>query len=216
MIQNFSWRNKETIRPWYNNAFSLIKNFPNDLKVLDLGSGLGEFAQILKTKFDDITCCDGEKDYVEKLRKKGLETYKFDFNKKFPLKGNSFNLVIALEVIEHLTEPVNFINETKRILLEKGYLLISTPNIAWFGYRFFSLIGKPPYKTGYHLQFYNFHTFKKILRDNSFELIKSSSITPFPLIGRLILKLTGKPIWITVNKWQNLVAQDLIFLAQKK
>lgn len=216
MIPDFSWRRKKMIRPWYKGAFSLASTLSDDLEVLELGSGLGEFAPMLKTKFSKITCCDGEPTYVKELEKKGYNTYQFDFNQKFPFKNNRFDLVITLEVIEHLVEPANFIDEIKRILRKKGYLLISTPNISWFGFRFFSLIGRPPFRAGYHFQFYNFYTFKKLLINNGFSLKKTASITPIPLLARLVLQLTQKSFHLKIDHWQNMFAQHLIFLLQKK
>ena len=40
---------------------------------------------------------------------------------------NSFDLVIASEVLEHLWNPHNFFNEAYRVLRADGYLIIETP-----------------------------------------------------------------------------------------
>jgi 2-polyprenyl-3-methyl-5-hydroxy-6-metoxy-1,4-benzoquinol methylase len=39
----------------------------------------------------------------------------------------SFDLVLASEVVEHLWNPQNFFNEAYRILKPSGYLILSTP-----------------------------------------------------------------------------------------
>lgn len=69
-------------------------------------------------------------------------------NSKFPFKigdvkniphpDNSFDIIVAAEVLEHITEPEKALKEIKRILKPKGIFIFSTPNnnlfwrISWF------------------------------------------------------------------------------------
>ena len=48
--------------------------------------------------------------------------------KKMPLKGDSFDTVVAGELIEHLKTPENFLKECKRVLKSGGRCIITTPN----------------------------------------------------------------------------------------
>ena len=49
----------------------------------------------------------------------------------FPYPDGHFDLVIAGEIIEHLTyDPMHLLLEARRVLCEGGYLLITTPNVA--------------------------------------------------------------------------------------
>ena len=50
-----------------------------------------------------------------------------DFSKEFDRK---FNLIIAVEIIEHLEWPRHFLAEIRSLLNDGGYLLLSTPNVA--------------------------------------------------------------------------------------
>jgi len=47
---------------------------------------------------------------------------------EIPLSDNSVDLLISFETIEHLNRPLQFLKETKRVLSEKGILIISSPN----------------------------------------------------------------------------------------
>jgi len=47
---------------------------------------------------------------------------------KMPLKSNSFDTIIAGELIEHLSKPVKFFKESKRVLKSEGIIIITTPN----------------------------------------------------------------------------------------
>jgi SAM-dependent methyltransferase len=56
----------------------------------------------------------------------------FDVEKDtFPYPDEHFDLVIAGEIIEHLVyDPMHMLIEARRVLSDRGFLLITTPNIA--------------------------------------------------------------------------------------
>ena len=59
-----------------------------------------------------------------------LDVKNFNMEKDpWPYDDASFDLVIASEVIEHLTQdPMHVISEANRVLSSKGKLFITTPN----------------------------------------------------------------------------------------
>jgi len=61
-----------------------------------------------------------------------------------PVEDNFFDVVIAGDLIEHLMDTDAFLVELYRILRPNGYLLITTPNLAWWWSRFRFLFGKVP------------------------------------------------------------------------
>jgi 2-polyprenyl-3-methyl-5-hydroxy-6-metoxy-1,4-benzoquinol methylase len=205
------WRKQNLNRPWYRKAIELLPNLKFK-KVLELGSGNGELASVLKSKAINLTCSDNSPIYVKNLKKYGLKAIKTDFNLPLPFDSNQFDLVISLEVIEHLYQAENFLSEIHRILKPKGQLIISTPNIAWWGYRFYMLLGQPPKKEGYHLRFFTHHTLTKLLAKSGLKIIESNSFCTIPFINRIL----PKPIYPTISFWPNFIAQDLVFLCQKK
>ena len=56
-----------------------------------------------------------------------------DLNQKIKFDNNSFDFVVALDVVEHLDDPKIFINECLRISKDKVYIVL--PNIAYFEFR---------------------------------------------------------------------------------
>jgi len=48
--------------------------------------------------------------------------------------STSFDLILLLDVIEHLREPSKILSECERVLKPKGFLLVSTPNKLSFDY----------------------------------------------------------------------------------
>src|SRR6185437_2987599 len=50
---------------------------------------------------------------------------------EFPYADGYFDLVLATEIIEHMThDPMWMLLESRRVLADGGYLLISTPNVG--------------------------------------------------------------------------------------
>lgn len=76
---------------------------------------------------------------------RGLDITKGDdLEKPFKVKSNSINLVIALEVIEHLFDTDHFLTEICRVLKPGGFLILSTPNLASLLNRLRLLFGRYP------------------------------------------------------------------------
>jgi len=99
---------------------------PISFKVLDIGAGHGAFSQKLYELGYDVHACDlfPELFYFDKIT-----CTKVDITKPFPYADNSFDLLIAIEVSEHITDHENFFSESGRILRPGGKLYLTTPNI---------------------------------------------------------------------------------------
>src|SRR3989344_9201433 len=57
---------------------------------------------------------------------------------KLPFRSSSFNAVFALEVLEHVFEPVKVLEEIKRVLKKNGYVVFLVPaetllfKVVWY------------------------------------------------------------------------------------
>lgn len=96
------------------------------IKVLDVGAGHGAFSKKLYELGYDVSACDlfPEIFYFDKI-----ECRKSDLTKPLPYKDNTFDVIVALEVMEHILDHEIFFQEAQRILKPSGKLFISTPNI---------------------------------------------------------------------------------------
>lgn len=61
---------------------------------------------------------------------KSFNVLKSDLNKDFPFRSNSFDVIVANQVIEHLQDVDSFIKELNRVLKSDGYCVISTENLS--------------------------------------------------------------------------------------
>jgi SAM-dependent methyltransferase len=100
-------------------------------EVLDIGCGIGQYFPYLK---GNITGIDFDLKNVKRARKNYPKAKVFHHDlSKFPLPvDRKYDVVICLELIEHMKkkDALKLIRELEKIT--KGYLLISTPNINNF------------------------------------------------------------------------------------
>ncbi len=107
-------------------AGRLARLFPG-ADVLDVGSGTGAWASRLNSLgVHSLTLLDREEPGW-----KGGSFVPADLDEDWPsaLKGRSFNLITAIEVIEHLEAPSRFIRQCADLLKPEGRLIITTPNV---------------------------------------------------------------------------------------
>lgn len=108
---------------------SVLSVFENEKhgKVLDIGCGDGDYAYNLQNMGFDVLA--GDMDITRFRYKNQIRFRKCDVNEKLPFEDKSFDFIVLAEVIEHVKNPYNVINELSRILKPSGKLILSTPNI---------------------------------------------------------------------------------------
>jgi 2-polyprenyl-3-methyl-5-hydroxy-6-metoxy-1,4-benzoquinol methylase len=78
---------------------------------------------------------------------------------KLPWPPESFDVILAADVLEHLADPVSTLLLLKRYLRNGGHLLVSVPNIAHISTRFGLLRGNFRYETTGILDRTHFHLY---------------------------------------------------------
>ena len=109
--------------------YKLFVKFAADFKnpkILEVGAGHGAFSKKLVENNFDVSACDLFPDlfYYDKVECKYA-----DFSKELPYPDNSYDIITAIEVMEHVHDHLVFMKECNRVLKSGGVLAVSTPNI---------------------------------------------------------------------------------------
>ncbi len=86
---------------------------------------------------------------------------------RMPVKGKSFDTILAGELIEHLEAPPAFLEECGRVLKKSGTLIITTPNRDSLLNRLFKSYYAPA-----HLSLFNEKELRTLLENKGFRIIK--------------------------------------------
>jgi SAM-dependent methyltransferase len=188
-IAKLIFQNKSPIRIFHN---IFLETIQIEDRVLDLGCGNhSSYLNFIKKNKANIF-------FADKTIKKGKNFIKVDLEKKINIKDSSFDNILLFNVLEHIHNYQNLINEIYRILNNGGKLEIFVP----FMHRFHS----DPYD-----YFRPTHEYlQKIFIKSGFEDIKINIIGlgPFAVISEILhqyfkfklLKLLFFFIFIVLNK----------------
>lgn len=151
-----------------NNVFSSI--CCDNLKILDAGCGEGFISEQIynSAKNAEITAVDISEEAIEYAKKHQNPHIDFTVGDIFnlPYQDNSFDIVCAFEVLEHLQTPEKALNELNR--LAKKFIILSVPNEPFFCLGNI-LSGKNIKRLGNpsdHINHYTLFGFKKFIEKN--------------------------------------------------
>ncbi len=130
-------------------SLEFIKQYGKGKKILDVGCGDGLFMDKLRDALADhkkieIWGVDYSKYKLKKAEDKGHNVKWCDLEKGLPFEDETFDVVYAAELIEHLYNPDFFLEECYRVLRKGGLIIVSTPNLhAWYN-RLLFILGVQP------------------------------------------------------------------------
>ena len=96
---------------------------------------------------------------MDHVKRKGVDI-KWDLNKfPYPVKPNTFDMVYASHILEHLEDPAKVIEELHRVCKPNGKVIIKVPHASSCRWAFL------PYKHG-HKNFFSVYSFKILDKSN--------------------------------------------------
>ncbi len=152
------------------------------IKILDTGCGTGEFFPLLK-EYGKVQGIDTAEEAVESCQKRDYQTA-FGSILNIPFPENTFNLVLALDVIEHIEDDFLAVQELNRVTKPNGLIFITVPayQFLWSGHD----------EVNEHKRRYTATRLKKLGESNRLKLIKLSYFNTFLAIPIILIRLFKK------------------------
>ncbi|MCB0640571.1 MAG: methyltransferase domain-containing protein [Phaeodactylibacter sp.] len=134
--------NYKLLFPTYRNRYLFVRNqlrayqpadgFP---RVLNLGTGEGDYDPMILPAAQELVSCDINERDIQFARQlnAGLEHLEYRVENALDLSfpDNSFDLVISVDVLEHVGQPEQMVAEVSRILKPGGRAFITFPNLEF-------------------------------------------------------------------------------------
>jgi methionine biosynthesis protein MetW len=185
--------------------------------LLDCGCGDGAFtlrlANAVTAKVVAGVEVDGPR--AEVARSNGIIVVNEDLNSGLPYDDNTFDVVHANQVIEHVVDTDRLLKEMRRVVRPRGRVVVSTNNMAaWHNVLSLVLgfqpppqhvsgeiiVGNPldprngeshPTPGDSHLRLFSFRGFKDICEYHGFEILRLLTVGYYPLPPRLARVMTS-------------------------
>ena len=161
--------------------YEFLKNEIIGKKVLDFGCGNGGFLELTTDITNKSSGIELDKQSIEYLNKKNIKT-----TKDISEQNDKYDIITMFHVIEHLDNPILFLNNIKRYLEPNGQLIIETPNAndvllskfkseEFANFTYWSL----------HLILYTTETLIKLLEKAGYEIKWETQIQRYPISNHI-------------------------------
>ncbi len=98
-------------------------------KILDVGSGGGEFAYLLQSLGHDVSGIEPNKGYAEYSKQEYGLNVQIGFIQDIKQPDESFDLITIWHVLEHTENPSDVMSKLHALLKSKGVLVVEVPTI---------------------------------------------------------------------------------------
>jgi len=187
-----------------NYQFDLFKNFIRNKKILDVGSGSGGLVKYYQRVTNKIDLFEPSKKQFLQLKEK-IKDCKI-INTKPKLK-NKYDVILFMDVIEHIKNSKKEILFYKKKLKKGGLLIFNVPSFNFLYTKFDQEVG--------HIKRYNVKDFYEISEKLKLDILK---INYYDSIGFLLLLLNKLLFKKTLNKnkikYATIIWNKLIYLSR--
>lgn len=190
-----------------------LKSQPEKTKVFDFGCGSGFLVGELQKKGFQAYGSDVSHEAIEYGKNRGVENLKFHEGGGIDFPDGSFDLVLALDVFEHIEDDNKALGELNRVLRPDGMAIITVP-----AYMF--LWGVQD-EVSHHFRRYTFlELTEKVKKNSDLRIIKKSyfntllfpAIALFRFISKLLPKTTRESDFEIGNGFINLFFYNIFNL----
>lgn len=180
-------------------------------KVLEIGAGPGSITRILRQQGNHIVALEVDPTAIPFLKRHCDRVISADLNRAdWPslFEGETFDAVIAADVLEHLTDPWSTLARMKSLLSPGGVLVISVPHAAHacivacllhedVEYRDWGLLDRT------HIRFFGLKNLQASLREAGLKVVRGEFVVRDPEVTEF------------KDKWNALTEEARYFLGKQ-
>lgn len=157
----------------YEEILDRLEEYRHTGKLLDVGAGYGFFLEIAKRRGWDVYGTELTDEAIDHCRKKGITMYQGEFQDlKFDI--GSFDVIVSIEVLEHINNPVEFTQKAHEVLRKGGVFYLTTPNFnSFLRYSLKDKYNVIEYPN--HLCYYTNSTLEKLFSEHGFRKLETKT-----------------------------------------
>jgi ubiquinone/menaquinone biosynthesis C-methylase UbiE len=169
VFEDRRWAEHDQVPVWrHEAALQLVLEEP----ILDVAGGDGLFLSLLQKRhgFSRLTLIDLSPGGVRKARNKGFAAAVADITQPLPFDNDSFGTACALDVLEHLYDPLPALKEMGRVARS---VVIVVPNFHYWKGRLQMLLGEVPFQCKPqrgHIHWFNYPMFGELINRAGLEV----------------------------------------------
>jgi 2-polyprenyl-3-methyl-5-hydroxy-6-metoxy-1,4-benzoquinol methylase len=168
-------------------------------KLFDLGCGNGATMNLLNSIGYSVVGVDPSTDGVThaKMQYPDMMVEFGHTGENLSERFGNFDVVYSLEVIEHVFDPYEYIEQIYLLLEDKGICILSTPYHGYLKNLVISLLGKwdkhfTVLWRGGHIKFWSKSTITKLLQVQGFELLDILLVGRVPILAKSMVVIARK------------------------
>jgi SAM-dependent methyltransferase len=141
-------------------------------RLLEVGAGTGALVRVAVRRGWEVVATEVSQTGLARLRETTAQVIEGEVERA-SFGDASFDLVVSLEVLEHLEEPAAHLREVYRVTRSDGLLLLSTPNFRglsgrWLGTRWRAIDPQ-------HLSYFTHASLTRLLRQTGYRDVRVRS-----------------------------------------
>ena len=120
----------------------LWKETKSPMRVLDLGCGAGAVSEVFVKQGHEVYGLDILSEAVSRAQKKGVHAQQWNLNEGLPPFAEPFDCMLALDVLEHVFDPLRLLRQMGDALADNGYVIAALPLHFDIRQRLYTLLGR--------------------------------------------------------------------------
>jgi SAM-dependent methyltransferase len=187
---------------WYRGRRSVIERVIADLKlpararILDAGCGSGR-NMIELARHGTVSGVELSGASVDVARARGVGEVIAGSVLDMPFDGDSFDLSVCLDVIEHLDDDVGALRELRRVLAPGGSLLVTVPAYQW--------LWSGHDEVNHHRRRYTRRSLQRVAEQAGWEQVRTtyfnSLLLPLAILLRVLDRFSRKTTESSLDLW---------------